>query len=105
MLMGLSGAIVVEGPDAAGFSPQHHLAFSSNGGDGTLSVVDTAAGYKTVQTLATQKGARTMSYDDVMDRVYVVTAEFGPRPAATPSAPRPRPSVVPDSFTVLVEGR
>jgi YVTN family beta-propeller protein len=42
------------GPDAAGFSPQYQLAFSSNG-EGTLSVVDTAHGFKTIETLPTMK--------------------------------------------------
>jgi hypothetical protein len=46
-----------------------------------------------------------MSYDDATDRVYLVTAEFGTTPAATPTNPRPRPAIVPDSFTILVVGR
>jgi hypothetical protein len=46
-----------------------------------------------------------MSYDNGTDRVYLVTAEFGPVPAPTPANPRPRPAVVPDSFTILVVGR
>lgn len=91
-----------DGPDAAGFSPQGQLAFSSNGGDGTLSVVDTAHGFKTIESLPTMKGARTMAYDPKTDQVYVVSAQFGPRPEATVSNPRPRPAVVPDSFAVTV---
>jgi len=54
--------------------------------------------------LATQQGARTMALDPATGKVYVVTAQFGPRPAATESNPRPRPAVVPDSFTVIVAG-
>jgi len=91
-------------PDAAGYSPSHDLAFSSNG-EGTLTVVDAANDYKVIQNLATRRGARTMSYDDGADRVFLVTAEFGPAPAATPANPRPRPAIVPDSFTILVVGR
>ncbi len=100
----LATAKIGDGPDAAGYSAKERLAFSSNGG-GTLSVVDAAHGFKTVQTLDTQKGARTMTYDDAADRIYLVTAEFGPRPPATETSPRPRPAIVPDSFTVLVVGR
>ena len=92
------------GPDAAGFSAKYQLAFSSNG-EGTLSVVDTAHGFKTMETLPTMRGARTMAYDSAMDRVYLVTAQFGPAPAATAAMPRPRPAVLPDSFMVLVVGR
>ncbi len=33
-------AAIGDSPDAAGFDPKHDLAFSSNGGDGTLTVVD-----------------------------------------------------------------
>ena len=94
-----------EGPDAAGYDEAHHLAFSSNG-DGTLSVVNTATpDYKVIETLPTQKSGRTMSFDASNDRVYVVAAEMGPRPAATTENPRPRPSIVPGSFKVLVIGR
>jgi YVTN family beta-propeller protein len=94
-----------DGPDAAGFSAAHQLAFASSG-DGILAVVDTAAaGYPTIQKLATQRSARTMIYDAATDRVYLVAAEYGPKPAVTPENPRPRPTVVPDSFKVLVVGR
>jgi len=46
-----------------------------------------------------------MSYDSAKDRVYLVTAQFGPKPAATTEMPHPRPTVVPDSFQVIVVGR
>ena len=101
----IATAAIGDGPDAAGFDEKHQFAFSSNGGDGTLTVVDAAHGYKTLQSLPTQKGARTMAYDPETDRAYVVTAEFGPRPEPTPQAPRPRPAIIPDTFTVLVIGR
>ena len=100
----IATASIGDGPDAAGFSAAKQLAFSSNG-DGTLSVVDAAHGYKTVQSVSTQRGARTMSYDESKDRVYLVTATLGPRPAPTAAQPRPRPSIVPDSFEVIVVGR
>src|ERR1700678_2732479 len=50
-----------DSPDAAGFDATNKLAFSSNGGDATLSVIDTNGKYPTVQTLKTAKGARTMA--------------------------------------------
>jgi len=100
----IASAAIGTGPDAAGFSAQYQLAFSSNG-EGTLSVVDTAHGFKTIETLPTMKGARTMAYDPSTDRVYLTFAQYGPTPAATPEVPRPRPTLLPDSFTVLVVGR
>lgn len=101
----LGSPAIGAGPDAAGYNAKGQLAFSSNGGDGTLSVIDAAHSFKTIQTLATQKGGRTMAYDSAADRVYVVAAQYGPRPEATAANPRPRPAVLPDSFTVLVIGR
>lgn len=90
------------GPDAARFDAKQHLAFSSNGEDGTLSVVDTAHGYKNIQQLATAEGARTMALDESTGRIYVVTAKRGPRPAPTAANPHPWPTIVPGSFTVMV---
>jgi len=95
-----------DGPDAAGWDAAHKLAFSSNGGSGTLTVIDAgASGYPAIEELATQRDARTMAYDSAADRVYLVTAEFGPHPAPTADNLRPRPAIVPGSFVVLVVGR
>jgi len=91
-----------DGPDAARFDVKHHLAFSSNG-EGTLTVVreNSPDSYSVIQTLPTKRGARTMALDQSTGKIFVVTADFGPRPAATPDHPHPRPSLVPGSFVVL----
>jgi DNA-binding beta-propeller fold protein YncE len=103
-LLGL--ASIGSSPDASGFDPKHGLAFSSNGGDGTLTIVDaTKPGFPTLQTLKTAKGARTMALDVATGRVYLVTAQFGPAPAPTDAIPHPRPTVLPDSFEVIVVER
>jgi len=102
----LATAKVGEGPDGAGWDAAHGLVFSPNGGSGTLSVIDASApGYPAIEELATQRGARTMDYDPIADRIYLVTAELGPRPAPTAENPRPRPAIVTGSFVVLVIGR
>ena len=94
-----------DGPDAAGYDAKNQVAFSSNG-DGTLTVVNTKNdSFNVIQNVTTQKGARTMAFDEGTGRVYLVAAENGPKPAATAENPRPRPSIVPGSFTVLVVGR
>jgi YVTN family beta-propeller protein len=99
----LATPAIGDGPDAARWSAEHHLAFASSG-DGILAVVDAGKpNYPTIEKLATQRGARTMAYDPATDRIYTVTAEFGPRPE--PTAQNPRPSIVPGSFTVIVIGR
>jgi YVTN family beta-propeller protein len=93
-----------DGPDAAGYDAKAKLAFSSNG-DGTLTVIDASgSSYKVLQDLQTERGARTMALDETTGKVYVVTAQLGPRPAATAENPHPRPAIVPNSFTVLVLG-
>lgn len=92
-----------EGVDAAAFDPSTGLAFASNG-DGTLTVVheDSPDLFHVVANVATKPGARTMTFDPKTHRLYTVTADFGPAPAPTTEQPRPRPSLIPDSFTVLV---
>lgn len=101
----LANPPIGEGPDAASFDPIHRLAFSSNG-EGTLTVVNAASNkFDVVQTLATERGARTMTVDTATGRIYLITAAFGPRPAATAQNPHPRPAIVPGSFTVLVVAR
>jgi hypothetical protein len=45
-----------------------------------------------------------MSVDTVTHKVYLLTAEFGPAPAAQPGQ-RVRPPIVPDTFHVIVVGK
>ena len=101
----LATAEIGNGPDGAGWDAAHKLAFASCG-EGVLSVIDASApGYPTLQSLPTQRGARTMTFDAASGRLYLPTAEFGPAPAPTPENPRARPPIVPGSFTILVVGR
>jgi DNA-binding beta-propeller fold protein YncE len=52
------------GSDGCGFDPAKGLAYSSNGQDGTLTVVGEPAGqFKVVATIPTQASARTMALD------------------------------------------
>jgi YVTN family beta-propeller protein len=94
-----------DSPDAAGYDAKDQVAFSSNG-DGTLTVVNTKGDqFNVIQNLPTQKSARTMAFDSGTGRVYLVAAEFGPKPEATADNPRPRAMALPGSFTVIVVGR
>ena len=94
-----------DGPDAVVFDAQRGLVFSSNG-DGTLTVVRQSSPdrYEVIGNLPTQRGARTMALDPATGRLYLVTADFGPVPPATPDQPHPRPAPIPGSFTILVAG-
>ena len=96
-----------EGADAVAFDAAHGLAFSSNGESGTISVVraDGPSSHVTTQTIATKLGARTMAVDPATGTAYTVSAELGPKPPASPSNPKRRPAIVPDSFVVLVYAR
>ena len=97
---------VGQGVDAVGFDAGTGDVFVS-AGDGTLTVVRDAGGdkWQVAQTVQTKRGARTLAVDPAHHRVYVVTAEFGPAPAATAAQPRPRPAIVPGSFQMLVVER
>ncbi len=93
-----------DGPDAAAFDPGSKLAFSSNGQDGTLTVIKQSGPdkYSVVQTLPTARGARTMTLDQKTHKIYLATAEFGPAPAPTAANPHPWPSIKPGTFKLLV---
>ena len=83
-----------EGCDATAFDAERSLAFAS-AGDGTITVIseDAPDKFSVVQTVTTQKAARTMTLDRKTHRLYTVTANVGPRPER---------KVEPDSFVVLV---
>lgn len=93
-----------EGPDAAAFDAEKKLVFSSNGEDGTLTVVheDAPDKYSVVQTVQTQKSARTMALDAKTGKIYLASAIMGPRPAPTPDNPHGWPKAQPGSFAVIV---
>jgi len=96
-----------EGVDACSFDPGTGYAFSSNGGDGNLTVIheDSPDKYSIVENVPTAKGARTMTLDPDTHTAYVVTASFGPKPEPTKDNPRGRPPMLPNSFVLLVVGK
>jgi DNA-binding beta-propeller fold protein YncE len=92
-----------KGVDGAAFDEQKQLAFSSNGADGTLTVVREVSPteFNVVETVPTARGARTITIDEKTHNLYLPTAKFGPPPEPTPDRPRPRPTILPDSFEVI----
>ena len=92
------------GVDATKNDSGMQVAFASCGSDAVLTAVGTTAGGapEVVQSLATQRGARTMALDEHSHRVFLVTASFGPPPAATAEHPHPRPAILPGTFRLLV---
>lgn len=94
------------GVDATAFDAGTGLAFASCG-EGVLTVVreDSSGKFSVAENVKTERGARTMAVDERTHRVYTVTAQFGPPPAPTADQPHPRPTILPDSFVVLVLGQ
>ena len=92
-----------QGVDANRFDPVTGYAFASCG-DGTLTIAheDSPTSFSLVEMIQTQRGARTMALDYATHTVYLITAEFGPAPEATKDNPRPRPAILPDTFTLLI---
>ena len=96
--------VIGSGPDAAVFDSDLGLVFSSNGQDGTLTVIqeESPDEYRVVATVTTEVSARTMALDPATHRIFLAAAKLGPAPPATEEQPHPRPSIVPGSFTILV---
>jgi len=100
----LGTAPIGAGVDATKYDSGLQLAFASCGSDAVLTTVGTSASGapEVVQSLATQRGARTMALDEHSHRIFLVTASFGPTPAATADHPHPRPAILPGTFRLLV---
>ncbi|MDQ6800346.1 MAG: YncE family protein [Acidobacteriota bacterium] len=103
-----SGAVVGsvaigKGVDGAAFDEKKQMAFSSNGADGTITVVRevSSSQFNVVDNVTTARGARTIAFDEKTGHVFVPTAQFGPPPAPTPDRPRPRPAILPNTFEVI----
>ncbi len=89
--------------DGGAFDPGLMRAYSSCG-EGLLTVVqeESPNSFKVLANVPTMPGARTISVSEKTHRIYLPTAEFGPTPEKTADNPRPRPTVKPGSFMVLV---
>jgi DNA-binding beta-propeller fold protein YncE len=88
-----------DGVDATWFDPQTKLAFTSNGGAGTVTVAHeySPSVLKVVQTIKTVRGARTMALDPATHTIYLAATDYEPQ---APGA-KDRPKAVAGSFRVL----
>jgi YVTN family beta-propeller protein len=95
----LANVPIGDGVDANAFDPKTKLAFASCG-DGTTTIAREDGDTLTVvQTLKTERGARTMALDPATHKIYLVTAKM--------EAPEPgqrRGKAVPGTFKILVYG-
>jgi len=89
-----------DGVDANAFDPGTQLAFASCG-DGTVTIAHEDAPDKltVVQTLKTEKGARTMTIDPATHKIYLASAKFD-----APAEGQRRGKMVAGSFKILVYG-
>jgi hypothetical protein len=89
-----------DGVDANAFDPELQLAFASCG-DGTVTIAheDSPEKLTVVQTLKTERGARTMTIDPKTHKIYLASAKF-----EAPAPGQRRGRIVPESFKVLVYG-
>jgi DNA-binding beta-propeller fold protein YncE len=95
-----------KGIDATSFDPGTGLAFAS-AGDGTVTIAheDTPDKFTPVQTLATERGARTMTLDTSTHKIYLASAQYeAPAPAPAGGGRPPRPKMIAGSFKILVYG-
>jgi DNA-binding beta-propeller fold protein YncE len=66
------------GVDAASYDPETKLAFVSAGGSGTVTIAKVEADKLTaVQTLTTERGARTMTVDTKTHKIYLANTAAG----------------------------
>jgi len=86
------------GTDAAAFDPARHRIFSSNGRDGTISVINEidAEHFAPLTTIKTRLTGRTMGIDTATGDLFVPAGE------ALPAKPHQRPRIKPGSLELLV---
>jgi YVTN family beta-propeller protein len=93
------------GVDGAAFDDATQLAFASCG-EGTTTIAKEEGPDKltVVQTLTTERSARTMALDPATHRIYLPSAKFEPAPTPSPGASPGRPKIVPNTMKLLVYG-
>jgi YVTN family beta-propeller protein len=93
------------GVDACAFDDATQLAFASCGeGTTTIAKEETPQKLTVVQTLKTERGARTMALDSQTRRIYLPSAQFQPPPSPAPGASPGRPTIMPNTLKLLVYG-
>src|SRR3954466_1198010 len=92
------------GVDGCAFDDATQLAFASCG-EGTTAIAKEDGDKLTlVQTLKTERSARTMAVDPKTHRIYLPSAQFEPAATPSPGASPTRPKMVPNTMKLLVYG-
>jgi DNA-binding beta-propeller fold protein YncE len=96
----IASVAIGDGVDACAFDGGTQLAFSScRDGTTTIAHEDAPDKLTVVQTLQTERNARTMTLDPKTHRIYLPTAKFGP-----PVEGQRRPPMIPGTLRLLVYG-
>jgi DNA-binding beta-propeller fold protein YncE len=94
-----------EGVDGAAFDSGTQLAFASCGQSAAVTIAhEEGDKLNVVQTLKTERGARTMTLDPATHKIYLPTAQFEASTNQVAGGPRQRPRMVPGTFKILVYG-
>ena len=95
--------IIGDGCDGVAFDEGTKNIYTSNGSDGTMTVIheDNANKFTVLENVTTKKGARTIALDNSSQLIYLPTAEFE---VADPNQ-KGRPKMKPGTFQVLVIGK
>jgi YVTN family beta-propeller protein len=110
MLETESGKVVATVPigvgvDGCAFDDVTRLAFASCGeGVTTIAREETPGKLNVVQTLKTERGARTMALDSKTHRIYLPTAQFEPAPSPSPGVSPAPPKIIANTLKLLVYG-
>ncbi|MBO9202866.1 MULTISPECIES: YncE family protein [Niastella] len=106
VLDAVNGAIISKIPIGAGcdgvvFDKVTKCIYASNG-EGNLTVIKEEGNdkYSKIATLPTKRGARTIALDETTHKLYLPTAEF-----ETTHKLNSRPTIIPNTFQVLVLGK
>jgi len=92
------------GVDGCAFDDTTQLAFASCG-EGTTTIAKEDGDKLTlVQTLKTERSARTMAVDPKTHRIYLPSAQFEPPATPSPGASPTRPKMLPNTMKLLVYG-
>jgi YVTN family beta-propeller protein len=90
--------------DGCAFDETSQLVFASCGeGVTTIAKAEAKGKLTLVQTLKTERGARTIALDPATHRIYLPTAKFGPAPTPGPGGPH-WPAIIPNTMKLLVYG-
>jgi DNA-binding beta-propeller fold protein YncE len=103
----LGSVNIGRGADGCVFDPGKNMAYSSNGGDGTVTAVTESepGKYTVAATIPTQTSARTMTLDPTSHRLYLPAASVGPAPAGAAGQAKGkggRRNLIPGSFVIVV---